>query len=133
MSTPESRGCAPAGWRGGHCGGNVRLWKGGNLGARAAIAVMPKRERDVRGAFHRAGALDPASARGLPEIGCEQNRAFNRLKSHDVIRESAPGCFHFDEETWQSMRSTRLKFALTVLAAIVMVASLVLYAMSKAG
>lgn len=106
--------------------------KGGNLGAQAGIAAMPKRERDIRTAFQAAGALDPASARGLEEIGAEQNRAFARLKSHDVIRESAPGCFHFDEETWQSMRSTRLKLALSILAAIVIFALLVLYLMSKA-
>ncbi len=94
--------------------------------------MMRRRAREIRQAFHQAGALDPASPRGLDEIGVEQNRAFNRLKSHDVIRESAPGCFHFDEETWQSMRSTRLKLALTILAAVVMVALLVLYAVSKA-
>ena len=102
------------------------------MGAQAAIAIMRKRERDIRLAFHQAGALDPASARGLDEVGVEENRAFGRLKSRDVIRESAPGCFHFDEEKWQSVRSTRLKLALSMLAAMVMVFLLAMYAMSRA-
>ena len=102
------------------------------MGAQAAIAVMRKRERDLRRAFQQAGAIDPASARGLGEIGVEENRAFGRLKSRDVIRESSPGCFYFDEETWQSVRSMRLKLALSILAATLMVFLLVMYAMSRA-
>jgi hypothetical protein len=93
---------------------------------------MRKRERDVRLAFHQAGALDPASAKGLDEIGVEENRAFARLKSRDVIRESSPGAFYFDEEKWESVRSTRLKLALSMVAAFLMVLLFAVYAMSRA-
>ncbi len=102
------------------------------MGAQAAVAIMRKRERDLRRAFHQAAALDPASARGLDEIGVEENRAFSRLKSRDVIRESSPGCFYFDEEKWESVRSERLKLALSILAAFVTVILLAMYAMSRA-
>jgi hypothetical protein len=102
------------------------------VGAQAAIAVMRKRERDIRRAFNQAGATDAASARSLEEIGVEENRAFSRLKSHDVIRESSPGCFHFDEEKWESVRSTRLKLALSMLAAFALVLLVVMYTISRA-
>ena len=102
------------------------------MGAQAAIAVMRKRERDLRRAFHQAAALDPAGARSLEEIGVEENRAFGRLKSREVIRESSPGCFYFDEEKWESVRSTRMKLALSILAALLMVALVVLYTVSRA-
>lgn len=102
------------------------------MGAHAAIAVMRKRERDLRRAFEQAGALDPASAKSLEEIAVEENRAFGRLKSREVIRESSPGCFYFDEEKWDFVRSTRMKLALTILAAMLMVALLALYAVSRA-
>ena len=73
-----------------------------------AVAAMRKRERDIRQAFHNAGALDPTASRGLEEMAVAESRGFSRLKQRDVIRESAPGCFYFDEETWQSVRSMRL-------------------------
>jgi hypothetical protein len=93
---------------------------------------MRKRERDLHQAFHQAGAADPASARPLGEIGVEENRAFSRLKSRDVIRESSPGCFYFDEEKWEYVRSTRLKLALSIVAAFVMVLLFAMYAVSRA-
>ncbi len=94
--------------------------------------MMRKRERDIRLAFHQAGALDPTTARGLDDMAIAESRGFARLKSRDVIRESAPGCFYFDDETWQSVRSMRLKLALSILGAVALVAMLVLYAVSRA-
>jgi hypothetical protein len=121
------------GWRRATAGDIVNTPRGGiNVGAQAAIAIMRKRERDIRRAFQQAGALDPASACHLDEIGVEENRAFSRLKSRDVIRESSPGAFHFDEEKWQSVRSTRLKLALSTLAALLMLVMFAMYAMSRA-
>ena len=86
------------------------------------------KERRVRRAFHEAGALDPGTAQGLDGIGVQDNRALKRLKRHDIVRESSPGCFYFDEETWESVRSTRLKLALMLLGAMALVALLALYA-----
>ena len=129
--TPNAPGCASR-WRPGRAGGIVNHPREVQVGAQAAIAIMRKRERDIRRAFNQAGATDAASARGLEEIGVEENRAFSRLKSHDVIRESSPGCFHFVEEKWQSVRSTRLKLALSMLAAFALVLLVVMYTISRA-
>ena len=86
------------------------------------------RERRVRKAFQAAGALDPGTAQGLDEIGIEDNRPLRKLQSHDVVRESSPGCFYLDEETWQAVRSARLKLALMLIGAVALVGLLALYA-----
>lgn len=100
------------------------------MGAEAAIAIMRHREREVRSAFQEAGAIDPATSRGLDQIGIEETMAFRRLCNRAVVRESSPGCYYFDEESWQALRSMRLKFALTLLAAVALVALVGLYAAS---
>jgi hypothetical protein len=87
----------------------------------------------VRRAFQAAGALDPGTAQGLDAIGIEENRALRRLKRHDVVRESSPGCYYLDEETWQSVRSTRLKLALMIIGAVALVGLLALYAGFASG
>ena len=100
------------------------------MGATAAIAVMRRKDREVRTAFHDAGALDPPSARPLAEMGLEESRALRRLQRHEVVRESSPGCFYFDEATWQAVRSTRLRMILMTLGALVLTALVGVYAAS---
>jgi len=97
------------------------------VGAGAVVAVIRSRERDVRRAFHRAGALDPAGAMSLEEIGLEKSMALRRLMRRDVIRESSPGCYHFDEDVWQSVRAMRIRMALMILAAVVLTALVGVY------
>ena len=91
---------------------------------------MRRTEREVRDAFHKAGALDPASAQPLADIGIEDSMALRRLRRHEVVRESSPGCYHFDEEVWQSLRSTRLRMALMILGAVLLTALVGVYAAS---
>ena len=98
------------------------------MGAETAIAVMRLKERRIRRAFHAAGALDPGTAQGLEAIGVEDNRALRRLKRHDVVRESSPGCYYLDEETWAAVRSARLKLALMLIGAVALVGLVALYA-----
>lgn len=98
------------------------------MGAEAAIAVMRRRERQVRHAFQKAGALDPASAQPLSDIGLEESMALRRLERHEVVRESSPGCYYLDEEAWQAMRATRLRMALMILAAALLTGLVGLYA-----
>ncbi len=102
------------------------------MGAEAAIAVMRRREREVRRAFHDAGALDPSASKPLPDMGIEESWAIERLENRKVVRESSPGCYYFDEEVWQAVRATRIKMALMLLAAVGMTALVGLYAVSAA-
>ena len=106
--------------------------KGTQVGAEAAIAVMRHRERQVRDAFQRAGAIDPGTARSLDEIGVDESMAFRRLHRQAIVRESSPGCFYFDEETWDAVRATRLRLGLMVVIAVVITVLVGLYATSAA-
>lgn len=86
------------------------------------------REREVRDAFHKLAALDPQSAQPLADLGLEESMAFKRLQRHEVVRESSPGCYHFDEEVWQALRSSRLKMTLMIVGAALLTALVGLYA-----
>ena len=101
-----------------------------NLGAEIAIAVIRRKERRVRDAFHKAGALDPAGARPLSDIGLEESMALRRLERREVVRESSPGCYYFDEEVWQTVRAARRRMGLMIAAALVLTALVGLYAAS---
>lgn len=100
-----------------------------NVGATAAIAVMRHKEREVRDAFHSAGAINPAAGMSLESIGLEETRAVRRLKKQAVIREAAPGLFYFDDDIWQAVRSTRRSRALLLAGTMVLVLLLILYGM----
>ena len=82
----------------------------------------------MREAFHKAGALEAASARPLSDMGLDESMALRRLERRAVVRESSPGCYYFDEEVWQAVRAARLRMALMILAALAVTALVGLYA-----
>lgn len=82
----------------------------------------------MRDAFHKAGALDPASAQPLADLRLEESRTFKRLQRHEVVRESSPGCYHFDDEVWQALRSSRFRMTLMIVGAALLTALVGLYA-----
>jgi hypothetical protein len=97
------------------------------VGATAAIAVMRLKEREVRDAFHAAGAVNPAAAMSLEGVGIDETLAVRRLKRRAVIREAAPGLFYFDEDVWQAVRSMRRRMALLLAGTLTLVLLLILY------
>lgn len=97
------------------------------MGAAAAIAVMRRKERDVRDAFRAAGAITPASAMSLEAIHIEETMAVRRLKKRAVIREAAPGLFYFDEDVWEAVSSMRRRMALLMLGTLILIGIMVLY------
>lgn len=97
----------------------------------AAVAVMRKKERDVRDAFRSAGAMTPANAMSLESIGIEETMAVRRLKRRAIIREAAPGLFYFDEDVWESVNAMRRRMALLMIAALILVGIVVLYGSAK--
>ena len=101
------------------------------MGGAVAVAVMRKKERDVRDAFQSAGAMTPANAMSLESVGIEETMAVKRLKRRAVIREAAPGLFYFDEDVWESVKAMRRRMAILMLAAVILVAIVVLYGSSK--
>ena len=101
------------------------------MGAAAAVAVMRKKERDVRDAFRSAGAITPANAMSLESIGIDETMAVRRLKKRAVIREAAPGLFYFDEDVWESVNAMRRRMALLMIAAVILIGIVVLYGSAK--
>lgn len=97
------------------------------MGAAAAVAVMRLKEREVRDVFFSKGAISPANAASLADLGLDETMAVARLKRRAVVRESAPGLFYFDDGVWQAMRSTRRRIAIVFLLGFIMVGLLLAY------
>jgi hypothetical protein len=98
-----------------------------HVGGAVAVAVMRRKERDLRGDFMAAGALQPIDARSLEELRLEENMTFRRLRNRSVIRETAPGMFYWDEDVWQSLRAMRRRMALLLIVALVIVGIMLAY------
>lgn len=92
---------------------------------------MRRKKRKIRDAFHAAGALTPADSCPLQDLGLEETMALRRLQRRDVVRESAPGLFYFDEEVWQVLRATRLRMAILIVVALVLFILVGLYGASQ--
>jgi hypothetical protein len=97
------------------------------VGAPAAVAIMRRREEEVRDDFHRAGALQPLDARSLADVGLEENLTVRRLMRRSIVRESSPGLFYFDEDVWQSVRAMRRRMILLLLLVVALAAVAALY------
>ena len=97
------------------------------MGAPAAIAVMKLREREVRDVFLSRGAVNPAGAMSLGDLGLEESMALRRLKRHAVVREPAPGLFYFDEGVWEAMGSVRRRIAVLFLVALIIMGLVLAY------
>ena len=91
------------------------------LVASAAVAVMRKKERDLREVFFAAGAIQPIDARTPAELSVEENMTWRRLCKRSIIRETAPGLFYWDDDVWQALRSMRLRMALLMLGTVLLV------------
>ena len=97
------------------------------MGAAVAIAVMRRKEEELRADFFRAGATRAIDARSLDDIGIAESHAFKRLMRRSCIREATPGLFYFDEEVFQSVRAQRRRMAFVMLTTILLLSLLVGY------
>lgn len=96
------------------------------MGAAAAMIIIKRRELEVVQDFRDKGAVSPATAKSLEEIGYHDGWPvwpLARLRRRAVIREVSPGMFYLDEEVWTAMLNLRRRLAfmmvaLTVLALI---------------
>lgn len=67
-----------------------------------------------------AGAVSPAQARTLDELGITRGVILRRLRERAVIREAAPGRIYLDEPSWEAVRRSRRR-AIHVLGVIALV------------
>jgi hypothetical protein len=91
------------------------------------IAIMRRREEEVRDDFYRAGALQAVAARSLADVGLEENYTLRRMMSRSIVRESAPGLFYFDEDVWRSVRAMRRRMVLILLVVVALAGAAGLY------
>ena len=96
-----------------------------------AAAVMRRKERDLRADFIAAGAIQPADAKSLAELGLEENMTWKRMCRRSVIREAAPGAFYWDEDSWQALRSMRLRMGLMMGGAVLLIVLMIAYGSSQ--
>jgi hypothetical protein len=101
------------------------------LGAAVAVAVMRRKERELREAFFSSGAIQPIGARSLSDLGVEENMTWKRLCRRSVIREATPGLFYWDEDVWQAMRAMRLRMGLMMIGAIILVGIMIAYGSAR--
>lgn len=92
---------------------------------------MRRKKRKVRDAFHAASALTPADSYSLQDLGLEETMALRSLKRREVVRESAPGLFYFDEEVWQVLRANRIRMGILIIVALVLFFLVGLYGASQ--
>jgi hypothetical protein len=96
------------------------------LGA-VAVAIVRRKEREVRDAFRSAGATNPQSAMSISDIGVDENLAFHRLKRNAVIRETGPSLFYFDEDVWQAFCAMRRRMLILLTVTVVLVGLVLFY------
>ena len=92
------------------------------MGAPAIAAVIRRKERLVVEDFRRAGAISPATAKSLADVGLEDSWPVRRLQRRAVIREPEPGVMYLDEEVWQAVQRTRRRVAVVFLTMLLLLA-----------
>ncbi len=100
------------------------------MGAAVAVAIMRRREEEVRDDFHKAGALRAIDARSLADVGLADNFTVRRMIRRAVLHESEPGLFYFDEEVWQAVRARRRRTVIIALVVAALAGIIGFYAMT---
>lgn len=86
------------------------------------VAMAMAQERRLVDAFEREGVTSPSHARSLSDLGIEpRGFGWRMLVRQAIIRETAPGLYYLDLESWRAsiaMRRRRAFVVLIVLAAL---------------
>jgi hypothetical protein len=93
----------------------------------AVAAIVIAQERELIAHFRRAGAMTPASAKSLSELGVDSGMAWTRLARRAIIREAGDGLYYLDEPAWVAHQQMRKRIAMTMIAvALVAIATVAL-------
>ena len=102
--------------------------------ATAAAAVIIAKEKDLIAHFRRAGALGPATAKSLADLGVDTRLAWSILERRAIIREAGEGLYYLDEPAWVAHQQRRRRIAITVLViALALLAVSTFVAMQATG
>lgn len=88
----------------------------------AVIAMAMAQERRVVDAFEREGVTSPDRARPLTDLGVEPHGfGWRMLIRQAIVRQTSPGLYYLDLESWRAsiaMRRRRLLLVLILVAVI---------------
>lgn len=88
--------------------------------------MIIRRQNRFLGAFRAAGAVSPASARTLDELGVRETWIFRRMVERGVFQQSADGRWYLDEPAAGTFIRHRRRRILVFLAIAIVVMVLVL-------
>lgn len=77
----------------------------------SVVAIIIGKERRMVGRFVSAGAVSKEHARTLEDLGLHGGLILHRLRERAVIRETSPGHFYVDLESWDAVRRMRRRAA----------------------
>ena len=92
----------------------------------ADAAVIIAGEKRLIAHFRRTGALSPANAKSVTELGVDTGRAWATLQRRAIIREAGQGLYYLDESAWLVHDKRRRRIAMTVvIIALALVAAMI--------
>jgi hypothetical protein len=94
-------------------------------------AAVVRRERKLVSQLRESGALSPSTARSLSPLEHMDERAFRRLRAHQVIREARPDYYYLDEPSWQALESRRRQLSLIMVAILIAVVLALYFGLNK--
>lgn len=94
-----------------------------SMGA-AVVAMAMAQERRVVDAFERGGVTSPERARPLSDLGIEpRGFGWRMLVRQAIVRETSPGLYYLDLESWRASIATRRRRALILVIVVAVIAA----------
>jgi CubicO group peptidase (beta-lactamase class C family) len=94
----------------------------------SVIAIIIGKERRMVGRLVSAGAVSKESAKTLESVGLHGGLILHRLRERAVIRETTPGHYYVDLESWEAVRHMRRRAASVIgILALILLFLIVFY------
>lgn len=101
--------------------------------ATAAAAVVIAKEKDLVAHFRRAGALSPATAKSVADLGVDTRLAWSILEGRAIIREAGEGLYYLDEPAWVAHQERRRRIAIVMLVIVLALLAVSTFVTMKAA
>jgi len=90
----------------------------------AVVAMAMAQERRVVDAFEREGVTSAGRARPLSDLGIEpRGFGWRMLVRQAIVRETSPGYYYLDLESWRASMAMRRRRALMLFIVIAVIAA----------
>ena len=94
----------------------------------SVVAILTGKERRMVGRLVSAGAVSKESAKTLESLGLHKGVILHRLRERAVIRETTPGHYYVDLESWEAVRHMRRRAASVIgILALILLFLIVFY------